>query len=266
MGFFDDLKDAFDDGADDAADVTTAAAGAAAAGAAAAADEVSDAFDELTGSAPDTPTPAPPDPGSLHLDARFGDGRFIPVVGPPDTVLEAPTFLDTPDLEVEVGDLDATLSFDPIRPGGSTAHGGVVIGGGDLGIDVEAPGVDVDADVITIATTDPMVTGLVPHVGGVGVGGSAVVDVQPDEAIAALPDPPDVGEMAVPDGDIVPIPDELPDAPPDADVVVPLPDDSPGNDYDNGDGDGNGTDSFTTAFNEQVDAADDLAESLDIFD
>lgn len=168
-----------------------------------------------------------PDPGPVTVGfGQLGEGTIVPVIGPPDVLLDDPEYVDTPDVSFDAGDVHTTVSLDPLAPGGRTAHGGVTVGGMDVTVGVDAPGIDAEVDVESVTTVDPMVTGIVPHVGGEAVGGSATVDLQPDEI------------------DLPPVPDV-----PDVEVAPPPPDDGPSGD-----------------FADQVDAIDDAADSLDIFD
>jgi hypothetical protein len=126
---------------------------------------------------PDVPTSA-----TLEIDlGNLGAGSPVPVLGAPDVLLEDPDALDLPDLQATVGELDTSLGIDPIVPGDPTAHGGVVVGGAEIGADLSAPGVDAEVDLEAVAIVDPMITGIVPDVGGVAVGGEATVEVTPVE-------------------------------------------------------------------------------------
>ncbi|HQY85253.1 MAG: hypothetical protein ACH37H_14325 [Ilumatobacteraceae bacterium] len=126
---------------------------------------------------PDVPTSA-----TLEIDlGNLGAGSPVPVLGAPDVLLEDPDALDLPDLQATVGELDTSLGIDPIVPGDPTAHGGVVVGGAEIGADLSAPGVDAEVDLEAVAIVDPMITGIVPDLGGVAVGGEATVEVTPVE-------------------------------------------------------------------------------------
>lgn len=117
------------------------------------------------------------DPVTISFGEELGEGSLIPGFGAPDSFATDPTYIDTPDIEFDLGDMSTLVSVDPMLPT-PTVHGGTSIAGADVDAEMDSPWATAEVDVQVAATVDPMISVLTPNVGGVAVGGEVTIDVE----------------------------------------------------------------------------------------